>query len=546
MRRRFLTRAVTAAALVLAGATPLVMGNAPHAAAARKVFDGPDVASYQHPRGKPIHWKKVASSGKEFAIIKASEGTTYRNPNFAGPTYDDYADAAAAGLVHGAYHFARPGFPIVGSAQSQAKFFANVVGPVRTEATLPPALDLEVTGGLNPAQLVTWAEAFELEMRQLTGRTPMIYTYPNFWENSLGDPKAFARYPLWMAAYGTSTAPTADLWQYTSTAKVPGIIGNTDVSKFVGTSGLPWSTLSNGTVHTRWKDSAPGAPNSVVATIDDATATIGWKPGDAGTSRITSYVVKALANGVPVSAADGGTATVSGTTFAASFDNLTPGTEYTFTVSAANAIGKGVASAASNPVTPTIPTTLKAAVPTSLSYGEVLAMTAKLTRADTKAALAGRTVLLFRRHLATGKWKQIRRLSTDTKGRASVDLTPHKSAHLEAVFPGAKGVERSTLYKSYVVHPTVTASLSHEQASVGDTVVISGTVAPYLAGQKVTRQRLLNGRWVAKDTTTVSDNGEYSFTIVPKVAASYAFRDIVAAGNGRGSGISPKLRLTVS
>lgn len=544
MHRRSLVRAMTAAAVVLAGATPVTLGSLPHAAAAKQVYDGPDVASYQHPRGKPIHWNKVENAGMDFAIVKATEGTSYQNPNFAGPTYNDYADAATAGLVHGAYHFARPAFPIVASAQSQARFFAGVVGPVRTKATLPPALDLEVTGGLNPAQLVTWAEAFELEVRDLTGRTPMIYTYPNFWTNALGDPQALARFPLWMAAYKTSTAPVADLWQYTSTAHVPGIIGNTDVSKFIGTSGFPWSTLSDGTVHTPWRDSAPGAPVSVVAGIADTTATVSWKPGDAGTSRITSYTVTALANGEPIDD-PAATQTVTGTTFTASFDDLTPGTAYTFTVTAQNVIGEGKP-ATSNAVTPTVPTQLTASVPASLAYGDVLAMTAKLRRADTKAALADQTLLVYRRHSARLPWQRISKLATDPKGRATVRLTPHKSAQLEAVFPGAKGVARSTTYKAFVVHPNVTGSLSQASANVGDTVVISGTVAPYVAGQTVTRQRRVNGTWVAKATTTVSDTGEYSFTIVPKAAGSQVFRAVVAPSRGRGNGLSPKLRLTVS
>jgi GH25 family lysozyme M1 (1,4-beta-N-acetylmuramidase) len=544
MHRRSLFRALTAAAVVLAGAAPVTLGSLPHAAASKQVYDGPDVASYQHPRGKPIHWDKVANAGMDFAIVKATEGTSYTNPNFAGPTFNDYGDAAAAGLVHGAYHFARPAFPIVASANAQAKFFASVIGPVRTKQTLPPALDLEVTGGLNPAQLVTWAETFELEVRALTGRTPMIYTYPNFWTNSLGDPEALARYPLWMAAYGTKVAPDADLWQYTSTAHVPGIIGDTDVSKFLGTTGFPWSTLSDGTIHTPWKDSAPGAPTSVLAAADDATATVTWKPGDAGSSRITSYTVTALANGEPIDSTDA-TQTVTGTTFTASFADLTPGTEYTFTVAATNAIGVGEA-ATSNVVTPSVPTQITSSAPASLSFGDVLAMTAQLRRADTKAALADQTLLVYRRHTTNLPWQRISKLATDLKGRATLQLTPHKSAQLEAVFPGTKGVERSTTYRAFVVHPNVTGSLSQASVNAGATAVISGTVAPYVAGQTVTEQRLINGTWVAKATTTVSDNGEYSFTIVPKAAGTEVFRAVVAPSNGRGNGLSPKLTLTVS
>src|SRR3954451_24210605 len=63
--------------------------------AASRVIDGPDVASYQHPYGRRIAWHKVAASGHEFAIVKATEGRYYRNPWF----HRDYSSARAAGLV---------------------------------------------------------------------------------------------------------------------------------------------------------------------------------------------------------------------------------------------------------------------------------------------------------------------------------------------------------------------------------------------------------------------------------------------------------------
>ena len=233
-RRTVLVRVFTSAAVVAAVSLPVATGSMSSASAA-KVYDGPDVASYQHPHptkahphGQPINWKQVKKAGKEFAIVKATEGTTYVNPYFAGPYYNDYADAAAAGLVHGAYHFARPGLPVGVTARAQAQVFAQTVGAVNTTGTLPPALDLEVTGGLNPGQLVTWAQDFLLEMRTLTGRTPMLYTYPSFWTNDIRDPSALARYPMWMAEYGVRKGPVSDLWQYTSSARIKGIVGRVD------------------------------------------------------------------------------------------------------------------------------------------------------------------------------------------------------------------------------------------------------------------------------------------------------------------------------
>ncbi|MGN6473103.1 MAG: glycoside hydrolase family 25 protein, partial [Mycobacteriales bacterium] len=223
---------------------------------------GPDVASYQHPatasypNGKPINWKAVARDGMEFAFVKASESTTYTNPFFA----DDYAGIQAAGLVRGAYHFARPAYPVASTANAQASYFANLIGDVNSAATLPPVLDLEVTGGLPRADLVTWAQIFLYRLRALTGRTPMLYTYPSFWTDVLADPGAFSRFPLWMASYSSTVPASPELWQYTDSASINGISGRVDESRFIPTNGLPWSTLSDGTVAAPWVTAVPKPP----------------------------------------------------------------------------------------------------------------------------------------------------------------------------------------------------------------------------------------------------------------------------------------------
>ncbi len=197
---------------------------------------GPDVASYQHPSGVTIDWSAVATGGSSFAFVKATEGTTYTNPYFA----QDWSALATAGLIRGAYHYARPS-STVGSAAAQAQYFVNTVGSFADLGDLPPVLDLEQTGGLAPADLVAWTQQYLTAVQSLTGRTPILYTYPNFWHNAMADSTAFGQYPLWLASY--SSTPPAPLpgwtawtfWQYTSTGTLPGITGNVDISQFAGT-----------------------------------------------------------------------------------------------------------------------------------------------------------------------------------------------------------------------------------------------------------------------------------------------------------------------
>jgi hypothetical protein len=102
--------------------------------------------------------------------------------------------------------------------------------------------------------------------------------------------------------------------------------------------------------------SAPGAPTGVSATAGVASAVVSFVAPNANGSPITGYTVTSNPGNLTGSGA-GSPITVAG---------LTNGTAYTFTVTAANAIGTGVASAPSNAVTPrTTPSAPTAVVATA-------------------------------------------------------------------------------------------------------------------------------------------------------------------------------------
>ena len=193
---------------------------------------GPDVSSWQHTSG-PIDWTAVHDGGNAFTFIKATEGSSYTNGYFAS----DWAASTAAGLYRGAYHYARPS---VGSAADQAAFFASTIGSQTSAGILPPVLDMEEAGSLSPDQLIDWTSTFLTTVQALTGRQPMIYTYPYFWRTKMAGSLAFTGYPLWIASYGTVSPPTLGwpswtFWQYSATSSVSGIAGNAiDMSRFVG------------------------------------------------------------------------------------------------------------------------------------------------------------------------------------------------------------------------------------------------------------------------------------------------------------------------
>jgi lysozyme len=248
-------------ALGFAGA----MGAAPAASAAATLPGtwprGIDVSSWQHPGGNPVDWSAVRRSGVRFAVIKATEGTFYTNPYFA----TDRHRAWAAGIGVGGYHYARPAWP-ASTAVDQANYFLRQLGDTRGTLQLAPILDLEATGGLSAARLTIWVRTFLETVETRTGRAPLLYTYPAYWNNIMNNSSAFMRYPLWVASYTGGPGPGAlpggwpkwMLWQYTPAGRVSGIVGTVDLDVYCCTM-VSFPAAIDGRPSELWKRYAASA-----------------------------------------------------------------------------------------------------------------------------------------------------------------------------------------------------------------------------------------------------------------------------------------------
>jgi len=198
----------------------------------------PQGIDVSHHQGS-INWQLVYNSGKVFAFVKATEGYTYDDPRFTA----NMQNGKNAGMLMGAYHFARPDN---NSPEDEADHFVQVAGPYIGDGYLPPVLDLEDPPGkdlknlFTSQQLTRWVQTWMERVEQLTGVRPILYTnrrYTTWLQPSL------TVYKLWIAEPDDNTDPPDNLgiwpdWafkQFSWTGNVPGIAGDVDLDIFNGT-----------------------------------------------------------------------------------------------------------------------------------------------------------------------------------------------------------------------------------------------------------------------------------------------------------------------
>ncbi|MDQ1295693.1 MAG: hypothetical protein QG608_3578 [Actinomycetota bacterium] len=214
--------------VVLVGAlTALICTDEADAVPEGYTVTGLDVSNNQ---GK-INWDSVASRRPYFSYAKVSEGTGFVDQRFA----ENNAGAKRKGLYAGGYHYA---LPDKSSGKVQADFFLDHAKYTNDDRTLPPMLDIEWPGansdspspcyGLPDATMVSWIREFVDRVRVRTGRTAMIYTNTNWWNQCTGKNASFGKNPLFIANYSGSPTPLPPgwgnwaIWQYSDSGPLPG------------------------------------------------------------------------------------------------------------------------------------------------------------------------------------------------------------------------------------------------------------------------------------------------------------------------------------
>ncbi len=180
---------------------------------------GADISRWQHPNDKTIDFVKMYEAGIRFVMIKASDTRDAADALALKYLVMDHSAAQAAGIYTGFYHYTiLPDVDndeeIIRDATAQAQKaiwrLASIGG--YTERDLPYALDLEnkcvrlsTTGACQKyatrSQVTLWATVFLRNLKEKTGKTPIMYSYSNFLESSMNRNAELAQYPLWLAQY---------------------------------------------------------------------------------------------------------------------------------------------------------------------------------------------------------------------------------------------------------------------------------------------------------------------------------------------------------
>nr|DAF40202.1 MAG TPA: PlyB like endolysin [Caudoviricetes sp.] len=191
-----------------------------------------------------INWAKVKESGLVSGVMLRALGNSAEDkPSkpYIDPTFErNYRECQRLGIPCGVYYYCKA----VSTAEADAELALLRKALTGKTVQLPVAVDIEDTYVQAPLdkQTLTDIAAHALGTVERWGFYAMLYTGLCFGETNLYmGGAALKKYDVWLARYPkdkTKTKPedkpktdfSFGMWQYTSTASVPGVPGDVDLS----------------------------------------------------------------------------------------------------------------------------------------------------------------------------------------------------------------------------------------------------------------------------------------------------------------------------
>lgn len=179
-----------------------------------------------------INWNRVKAAGIQFAMIRAGYGKNNIDTQFVR----NITECNRLGIPVGVYWFSYALNEKM--AAEEAQKVLEIIRPYKVE--YPVVFDLEYDTieyakkkgiTINKALASKMVEAFCSTIEK-AGYYAMNYANLDYLKNMF-DPELRSRYDLWYAQYSdyvNRSVGLVGMWQYTSSGKVDGIIGNVDMN----------------------------------------------------------------------------------------------------------------------------------------------------------------------------------------------------------------------------------------------------------------------------------------------------------------------------
>ena len=188
------------------------------------ILRGIDVSKWQG----DINWKKVASSGIDFVMIRSSYGSEHTDEMLK----KNVEGCEKYGIDYGFYHYTYA--KTADEAKQEAKYFLSRIK--NFDPTYPVVLDIEEEyfKKMSRKQVTDIIAAFMTELEN-AGYYAAVYSYAIFFRDNV-DMSRIEKYDIWVASWGDEEKLNDSydghygMWQYSATGSVNGIDGEVDLN----------------------------------------------------------------------------------------------------------------------------------------------------------------------------------------------------------------------------------------------------------------------------------------------------------------------------